>query len=267
VESDRDRLLSACEDALSYAFQERALLERCLTHSSSARTRLESNERLEFLGDAILGAIVCEVLYQRMPDDPEGELTRIKSAVVSRTICAQVSDELGLQKYMIVGKGLQFGSAMPRSMVAAVYEAVLAGIYLDGGWSAASEFVRRTMGPVIEDLLETTQGRNYKSLLQQYVQKELSLTPGYTLLAQRGPDHSKFFQVAAVVGSQLFAAAWGPNKKAAEQRAAQNAWFELHGMAAPCIDPDPFGTAVEDEQRHQAEGMDEPEASAPDELV
>jgi ribonuclease-3 len=247
VDFAQAELFERCEEAIGYRFRDRGLLERCLTHSSAARTRLDSNERLEFLGDAILGAIVCEVLYERLPQEPEGEMTRIKSAVVSRLICAQVSDLMGLPDCLIVGKGLQFGVAMPQSLVAAVFESILAGIYLDGGWSEACAFVRRTMGPIIEELLQTTQGRNYKSLLQQLVQKDRGETPRYVVLAESGPDHSKFFRVAAVVGDKRFAAAWGPNKKAAQQRAAENAWFALHGQEPPCDDTHPESIDQDDD--------------------
>jgi ribonuclease-3 len=225
--------LAGCEAALHYAFQDKALLERCLTHASIARTRLESNERLEFLGDAILGAIVCEILYRQFPEETEGEMTRIKSAVVSRTACARYSRELELDRFLMLGKGLGGFQSVPSSVMAAVFESLVAGIYLDGGYPAAFSFVERMVQPEIQRIVASAHGDNFKSLLQQYVQKTQSETPVYTLLDEKGPDHSKCFEIAVTLGDRQFASAWGPNKKVAEQRAAENAWCELHGLPIP----------------------------------
>jgi ribonuclease III len=228
-----------CEAALQYQFRDRELLDRCLTHASVARTRLESNERLEFLGDAILGAVVCDVLFAQFPDEPEGELTRIKSVVVSRTTCAQISQQLGLDQCVRVGKGLAGPQGVPGSIAAAVFESLIAGIYLDGGWAPARQIVQRLIQPVIDATAEVGHGRNYKSLLQHWAQRTLGETPTYHLLDEKGPDHSKVFQVSATVGTETFAPAWGPNKKEAEQRAAENALTELERQAsrAPQAEP------------------------------
>lgn len=233
--SSLDERLAACEAILGHTFRDRQLLERCLTHASIARTRLESNERLEFLGDAIFGAITCELLYHQFPDETEGELTRIKSVLVSRTTCARMSEQMGLDHCLILGKGLSCIDQVPSSVVAAVFESIVAGIYLDGGWEAAQRFVRRWIEPEIQRVFETSHGKNFKSLLQQIAQKSLGATPGYQLLDEKGPDHSKCFKVAAVVGNQTYPAAWGPNKKEAEQRAAENAWCLLQGQPVPYI--------------------------------
>jgi ribonuclease-3 len=230
-----DEVLQACEAALLYQFKNRDLLRNCLTHASGANHRLASNERLEFLGDAILGAVVCEMLYQRFPEDTEGELTRIKSIVVSRNTCAKISEMLGLPEFLLLGKGLSIHESVPMSVAAAVFESLLAGIYLDGGLEAVRELVERTMGPEIELAAGVDHGRNYKSLLQQFAQKTVGATPVYRLLDEKGPDHSKCFKVAAMIGAQTYAPAWGPNKKAAEQRAAQNALFELEGKPVPHV--------------------------------
>ena len=236
IESDSNALevtLGGCEVALGYTFQDRALLERCLTHASVARTRLDSNERLEFLGDAILGAVVCEVLFSRLPEEAEGELTRIKSIVVSGSTCAKVSRKLGLDGFLLLGKGLSTNDPIPESIIAAVFESLTAGIYLDGGMDAARAFVTQTMTPEIEEAIESAHGRNYKSLLQQIAQKTFSETPVYQLLDEKGPDHSKCFKVAAAVGERVFPPAWGTNKKEAEQRAAHNALQTLEGKELP----------------------------------
>jgi ribonuclease-3 len=228
-----DEHLAACETHIGYAFQDHELLLRCLTHASVARTRLESNERLEFFGDAILGAVVCERLFHRFPEETEGELTRIKSIVVSRHTCARISEEARLGQFLLLGKGLSVNDSVPTSVMAAVFESLVAGVYLDGGMEAAREFIHRWIDAEIERTLETSHGKNYKSLLQQISQKTLGATPIYALLDERGPDHAKCFQIAATVGKETYTAAWGPSKKEAEQRAAENAWHQLQGLPAP----------------------------------
>lgn len=228
-----DSLLDECEEVLQYRFQDRNLLERCLTHASVARTRLDSNERLEFLGDAVLGTIVCEMLYQQFPDYPEGELTRLKSVLVSRQTCAAVTGRLGLDRFLRLGKGVGTNDRIPSSILAGVIEALIAGVYLDGGLEAAREFIARIMEPEIVRTTDLSHGKNFKSLLQQLSQKSFGETPVYQLLDEKGPDHSKCFKVAAYIGSQVYPAAWGASKKEAEQRAACNALYEIQGDELP----------------------------------
>lgn len=226
-------VLNRCEDVLEYQFKNRSLLANCLTHASIAIHRLDSNERLEFLGDAILGAVVCEMLYRQFPEDPEGEMTRIKSAVVSRNTCAKVSRELGFQDFLLLGRGLSIHETVPMSVMAAVLESIIAGVYLDGGWEPASKLIGRIMGPEIDMAAQAHNGRNFKSLLQQLTQKQIGATPVYKLLDEKGPDHSKCFKVAALVDSKKFPSAWGQTKKEAEQRAAHNALHEMEGKEIP----------------------------------
>lgn len=219
--------LADCEQALEYRFSDRTLLTRCLTHSSVARTRLDSNERLEFLGDAILGAVVCEMLYHRFPELPEGELTRMKSTLVSRHMCARITDRLGLAESLFLGKGLAIHDEVPMSILAAVFESLIAGVYLDGGSEASRELIERLIAPEMELVAQSGNRRNFKSLLQQLSQKHTGETPEYRLLDEKGPDHSKCFEIAAVIGSRVFSAAWGASKKEAQQHAARNALAEL----------------------------------------
>jgi ribonuclease-3 len=157
--------LDRCEQALGYRFADRGLLQTCLTHASIANHRLASNERLEFLGDSVLGLVVCEALYQSYPEHPEGELTRIKSIVVSRSTCARISDSLGLPGCMQLGKGLAVNEQVPTSVSAAVFESLVAGVFLDGGWLAARNVVQRLVQTEIEQAAELEAGRNYKSQL------------------------------------------------------------------------------------------------------
>lgn len=225
--------LGRCERRIGYVFRDKNLLSSALTHASGAQHRLASNERLEFLGDAILGAVVCELLYVQYPDYLEGDLTKIKSVVVSRQTCAKISEALGLQEFLILGKGMSTHPSVPPSLLADVFESLAAAIYLDGGDPAAREFIARFMGPEIELAAAGELGGNYKSLLQQMAQRENGSTPTYQLLDEKGPDHSKCFKVAAQISRTQYPAAWGPNKKEAEQRAARNALAELNGEAVP----------------------------------
>jgi ribonuclease-3 len=224
------------QKVLGYTFKDPHLLKEALTHASIADTRLVSNERMEFLGDAVLDLIICEALYQRFPEYLEGELTKVKSAVVSRVTCAEVSHETGLTELLIIGKGVSSGQAMPTSLAAAVYESIVAAIYLDGGFEAAKAYILRTMNPKIDQIVLNAHQQNYKAILQQHAQKVLGATPVYELLDEKGPDHSKCFEVCVSIDGKRFDSAWGPNKKAAEQKAALLALEELGLMDAKEID-------------------------------
>src|SRR5262249_13424485 len=228
-------ILEQCQQAIGYRFRQPELLRSALTHASGANTRLASNERMEFLGDAVLGLVTCEQLYLRFPEYQEGDLTKIKSAVVSRRTCARFSKELNLGEFLFLGRGMHISdaSAVPASMLADVYESLVAAIYLDGGLDVVRAFILKQLGPEIEAAAEGPAGGNFKSLLQQVAQREFNLTPQYILLDEKGPDHSKCFKSAAVIARHPHAGAWGPTKKEAEQRAARNALAEIRGEPLP----------------------------------
>lgn len=218
-----DETLRECEAVIGYTFTDRNILKHSLTHSSIAPTRGQSNERLEFLGDAIMGAAICDYLFETYPEYSEGELTRIKSAVVSRQTCAKMSNVLNFDRFLLLGKGLAIHERIPSSVLAAAFESIIAAIYIDGGWVAAKKFILDTLSDEVARVEETTHGQNYKSQLQQVAQKNFGETPAYRMLDEKGPDHAKCFQIAAAIGEQMFPAAWGPSKKEAEQNAAQHA--------------------------------------------
>lgn len=226
-------ILEECQKATSYAFKQPDLLRAALTHASGANTRLASNERLEFLGDAVLGLVVCEELYQRFPDFQEGDLTKIKSVVVSRRTCARISRLLHLGDFLFLGKGMHVHTDVPASLQADVFESLVAAIYLDGGLEAARTFILTHMIPEIEHVAEGAHSGNHKSLLQQVAQREFGATPQYHLLDEKGPDHSKCFKISAFVDRKPFPAAWGRNKKEAEQKAAMNALAQINGLPVP----------------------------------
>lgn len=227
---DQDTL-QKCQELLGYPFRNDDLLMLALTHASVAPTRLQSNERMEFLGDAVLGMVVVHELYTRCRKLLEGEMTKVKSLVVSRQTCAVVADEMGISKLLATSKGLadrsEGGSKLPVSVSAAVFEAIIGAIYLDGGMEPASEFVLKHIRPHIAAALRDEHRRNFKSALQQHVQRQWGTAPEYLLLDEKGPDHRRCFEVAVRVDGRQFPSAWGVNKKQAEQKAARLALVEL----------------------------------------
>jgi len=180
-------MIDAAHQVLGYLFRDEALLRAALTHASSADHRLQSNERLEFLGDAILGYVVCEELFRAYPDRLEGDLTKIKSAVVSRRACAQVTQSIHLEDLLNLGKGMSSRPGLPASVAAAVFESIIAAIYLDGGMDAAREFILRHLRPFIEDAANSDHQQN---------------------------------EVCVEINGRRFDSAWANNKKQAEQGAA-----------------------------------------------
>jgi ribonuclease-3 len=219
--------LQRVEQIVGYEFSNRNLLDKSLTHSSAADNRLLSNERLEFLGDSVLAVVICQTIFERFPNYLEGELTKMKSMLVSRGTCARIARQLSLQKCLKVGKGMASSRALSGSLAAGLLEAIIAAIYLDGGFDVAQSFILRVFGSLIDQAdAEQAQG-NYKSMLQQHAQEKFNVTPAYVLLDEQGPDHNKCFETAVVIAQHHFPSAWGTNKKEAEQKAAFNALVEL----------------------------------------
>lgn len=222
-----DEALAHAERALGHTFSDRTLLVRAFTHASVAEDRTESNERMEFLGDSIFGTIVAERIYHRFPSLLEGEMTKIKSTVVSRQTCAAIARALGLDDLLILGKGMQQSDSMPHSLAAAVLESAIAAIYLDAGYAATERFIGPLIDPYIQRAATSGHQENFKSVLQQHAQQNDMETPIYRVLDEKGPDHAKCFKVAVEIGGQRFSASWGQSKKQAEQAAALLALTEL----------------------------------------
>jgi ribonuclease III len=227
-----ERSLTASQTSIGYQFRNPDLLRYALRHASSASCRRESNERLEFLGDAVLGLVVCQTLYERLPDALEGDMTKIKSAVVSRRACARVANNLRLTDGLVLGQGMDCGEQLPSSLAAGTLEAVIAAIYMDGGLEPARDFILRHMDEELRAATASQHQFNYKSQLQQWAQRQLGGTPQYELLDEKGPDHAKCFEVAVSVNDQQFPSAWGPNKKEAEQKAARLALITVGELPA-----------------------------------
>ncbi|MCA8917868.1 MAG: ribonuclease III [Planctomycetes bacterium] len=226
--SDIERLEKACE-LLGYKFKDYTPLRHALTHSSAKSAKHPSNERMEFLGDAVLGLIISEMLFRLYPDFPEGELTRVKSVAVSRAVLADRIREMGFAELMYLGKGVRRdgGTRLPTSILANLYEALLCAVYEEGGLEEARRFVERDLGPVIRSITNHQFQQNYKSALQHLVQSRSERAPTYKVIGEVGPDHQKEFHVNVSVDGVTFGPGVGRNKKEAEQRAAKAALTEL----------------------------------------
>ncbi|MCK4887929.1 MAG: ribonuclease III [Planctomycetes bacterium] len=228
-----EEVLHQIEQIIGYKFKDRNLLIKAFTHSSVADERVMSNERLEFLGDSILGLVICLNLFDRFPNYLEGDLTKIKSMLVSRRTCAKVMRENSLHKLLKVGKGMATSMSLSGSLAAGLLEALIAAVFIDSNFDAAHDFILRLFEPMLKKVdAEQSQG-NYKSLLQQYSQRHFGVTPVYELVDEKGPDHNKCFELEAVVDGRHFKSAWGTNKKDAEQKAAFNSLVELSVIELP----------------------------------
>lgn len=235
-----ERTLKELQAALGYSFTNLELLSQALTHSSRKSDLRQSNERLEFLGDAILGTVISEHLYREYPDYAEGDLTRLKSAVVSRTTLVRVAENLDLGRFLLVAKGVAQSpdeppetgpqepptepgqrKLVPHSLLADAFEALIAAVYLDGGAEAARELVLRHLAPAITRADEHAHAHNFKSALQQHTQRLMGDVPVYELTAEDGPDHGKSFEVVTLINGRPYGRGRGNTKKAAEQNAAE----------------------------------------------
>ena len=219
--------LSRAESILGHTFNDPSILKQALTHSSLSDSRYDSNERLEFLGDAVLGCLVCERIYHRFPEHLEGEMTKIKSAAVSRRTCADIAKALELTDLILVGKGMQNAGKLPRSLSAAIVESLIGALFVDAGLEPVRAFLLPLIDPIIEDANDSGHQRNFKSVLQQHAQQELGCSPQYKVIEEKGPDHAKSFCVQVEVGERRFESSWGHSKKQAEQQAALHALQEL----------------------------------------
>lgn len=217
--------MKTLEEKLGYTFQNRALLENALTHSSCAnesRGKLQSNERLEFLGDSILGMVVADHLYRNHPDLPEGVLTRTRAALVCEDSLVVVAEELGLGQYLRLGKGEEAGGGRNRPSIRAdAVEAVLAAVYLDGGIGSARKIIQKYI--LSREVAGLTKPRDYKTALQELVQRESGQVLAYRLTGEEGPDHNKRFFVEVTLNGKSVGQGSGRSKKEAEQMAAKAA--------------------------------------------
>jgi len=224
---EEDERLTRCEERIGHRFQDRGLLRLALTHASGKATGQPSNERLEFLGDSVLGMVVAAHLFEAQPDAAEGELTRVRSVAVSARSLAQAAEAIGLAEFVHVGKSLAGKGAYPVSLRAALVEAIVAAIYLDAGLDAAAAFILRALGDALEDGGRGGAATDWKSSLQRRAQRDGHPAPTYRVVGEEGAGPSKRFEVVARVGEKERGRGEGRSKKEAEQRAAEATLAEM----------------------------------------
>ena len=216
-------MIKDLEAAIGYRFKNITLLHNALSHSSYANERyhdgLMSNERLEFLGDSILGMVVADYLYRNFPDRPEGELTRMRADMVCETALAEVADKLGLGQHLLLGHGEEQGGGRTRaSTLADAVESVIAASYLDGGMEAARQFIGKFI--LCDVPVGKLHNQDYKTALQELVQQKKNQVLSYQLIGESGPDHDKQFSVEVSLNGDVVGQGSGTSKKRAEQAAA-----------------------------------------------
>ena len=223
-------MIKDLEAVIGYRFRNISLLQNALTHSSYANERwhnsLLSNERLEFLGDSVLGMLVAEYLYRNFPNRPEGELTRMRADMVCETTLAGAANRIGLGNHLLLGHGEEQGGGRSRdSILADAMESVIAACFLDGGLDAALQVVRTFI--LVEVPVTKLHNADYKTELQELVQRKSGSTLNYRMVGSDGPDHAKVFEAAALLNGEEFSTGTGHSKKEAEQSAARCALEQM----------------------------------------
>lgn len=223
------------EKKLNYTFQDPGLLHEALSHSSYANEHRSagrrSNERLEFLGDSVLGFVTAEFLFVQHPDLPEGDLTRIRAALVCEQSLYEVARKLDLGAYLKLGRGEEAGGGRQRtSILADATEAVFAAVYLDGGIGAASDLIHRVLLDAEKEEAVEERRRDYKTALQELIQRQADRVLSYRMIGEEGPDHDKTFRAQVLLNDQPVGTGSGHSKKEAEQSAAKDALSRLEGQ-------------------------------------
>ena len=227
----RKKVLTAFIKTSGIRFKSFELLNLSFMHRSVSNESSQklNNERLEFLGDAVLGAVTADLLYRNLFDRPEGELARIKSVVVSEDVLSAVALELRIDTLLILGRGEELsGGRFKKALLADALEALIGAIYLDSGYKNAADFVSRFISAEIERVLENRHYQDYKSLLQEFCQRAYKSYPEYRLVDRSGPEHSRIFWMEVAVNGQVFGPAEGKSKKSAEREAARFAYEALN---------------------------------------
>lgn len=219
--------ISDLESKLSLKFNNQDLLLQALTHRSYLNEKPDfkvgQNERLEFLGDAVLELIVTEELYQKFPERPEGELTSFRAALVNSKMLSDVSVAIGLNDFLLLSRGEAKDVGRARQYILAnAFEALVGAVYLDQGYEAAKVFINNILLPRLEEVLEKKLYKDPKSLFQEEAQERVGITPSYEVIKEWGPDHDKHFIVGVYLEKELVAEGEGPSKQAAQEEAARN---------------------------------------------
>jgi ribonuclease-3 len=220
--------ISLCENTLGVVFKDKGLLQTAFTHRSylneNRRLQLEHNERLEFLGDAVLELIVTEYLFAKYPAKPEGELTAFRSSLVNANILSDLADKLGMNNFMLLSKGESKDTGRARQYILAnAFEAFIGAVFLDQGYEAAQTFIEKHLLPMTDGIVNAKRWLDSKSHFQEKAQELVGITPSYATISEFGPDHNKQFTVGVFLAAEKIAEGIGRSKQEAEQEAAKAA--------------------------------------------
>jgi len=231
IDAGRKRELSLFQKHVGIRFRRLQLLNLAFSHRSYTNEKQnssENNEKLEFLGDSVLGMVVSDYLYTQLPDMDEGDYARIKSFVVSEDCLSVIAKKLKIDNFILIGKGEEYsGGRSKKAILADCMEAIIGAYYLDSGLKAVKPFILGNLIPEIEKVLANKHKKDYKTLLQEFAQKHYKSYPKYVVVKKSGPDHNRIFWVEVVVNGKTYGPGQGKNKKEAEQHAAGSAYSEL----------------------------------------
>jgi ribonuclease-3 len=229
--AERKKELQLFQKQAGTRFRSLELLNLAFCHRSFANEQqqdVDNNEKLEFFGDSVLGLVISEYLLLALYDRTEGDMAKIKSFVVSEDSLSEIGRELRVDNFILIGKGEEYsGGRSKKALLADAMEAIIGAYYLDSGFNAVRSFIRRLIVPEIDKVLEDRHKKDYKTLLQEYVQKRFRSYPRYRVVQRKGPDHDRTFWVEVTVGKKTYGPGSGPNKKEAEQKAASVAYKAL----------------------------------------
>lgn len=238
MDETRIQQLQELQSIIGVEFNEIAMLNQSLTHTSYAyelngNNNISQNERLEFLGDVVLGLIVSEYIYHKYPHYMEGDLAKIRAKVVSRPILAKLSKHLNLGHYLLLGKGEEItGGRTRHSILADTFEAIIGAIYLDSGLETSRSFILGQIKEDIEKITSNVQVQDYKTDFQEFTQKKFKLLPVYKVIKKEGPEHKRIFEIAVMVKGKTWGIGRGGSKKEAEQKAAFYALQQVEVMSS-----------------------------------
>jgi ribonuclease III len=232
VDSQEKKKLKVLEKSLGYSFKKKGLLKRALTHKSYANeqdaTSIQNNERLEFLGDAVLELTISEFIMERYPESPEGELSKLRAAIVNESQLADLAKYYDLGQYLYLGKGEEQTQGREKnSLLADAYEAILGAVYIDRGFKKSVQIVRRHYSRLLDGASMKSFHSDFKTELQEKCQAMFRSIPRYRLIREKGPDHEKIFEIEISIRGQVYGKGRGRSKKEAEQMAAQEALTQL----------------------------------------
>lgn len=228
MDKKRVQKIHELEEKIGYTFKKKYLINRALTHSSYANemglSYVEHNERLEFLGDSVLSLVISEYIFKKYKDKPEGKLTKIRANIVCESSLYRRAKDISLGDYLLIGKGEELTGGRERmSILADAYEALIASIYIDGGLDKAKEFIIRELSRSFEDVVKGLSSKDYKTKLQEQIQKVHDSTIKYEIEDEQGPDHDRTFYASVAVNGKVIGRGQGKSKKEAEQEAAHKA--------------------------------------------